>query len=137
MKLNSSNHSKYLILYHIVFCPKFRYKVLIEKQNLNIQSRLKDLIYNIANIYDFKIIEIEIMPDHIHLFVSTKPNTSLTNVVQIIKSITARRLFEEFTTLKQFYSRCGHLWSRGYFVCSVGNANSETIKNYIKNQKYK
>jgi putative transposase len=83
MKLNSSNHSKHLILYHIVFCPKFRYKVLIDnkKYNLKINLRLKEIIYEIADIYDFRIIEMEIMSDHIHLFISAKPNVSSTKIV--------------------------------------------------------
>ena len=58
-KYNSLNHCKYLIQYHIIFCPKFRFKVLYDK----IENRLKELILNIANIYDFKIIEMEVMPE--------------------------------------------------------------------------
>ena len=130
---NSLNHCKYLIQYHIIFCSKFRFKVLYDK----IENRLKELILNIANIYDFKIIEMEVMPDHIHLFVSCKPTISPTDIVRILKSITARRLFEEFPKLRKFYRKCGVLWSKGYFVCSIGNASPETLKRYIQEQKSK
>jgi len=132
-KYNSLNHCKYLIQYHIIFCPKFRFKVLYDK----IENRLKELILNIANIYDFKIIEMEVMPDHVHLFISCKPTISPTDIVRILKSITARRLFEEFPKLRKLYSKCGVLWSKGYFVCSIGKASPETLKRYIQEQKSK
>ncbi len=132
-KYNSLNHCKYLIQYHIIFCTKFRFKILYNK----IESRLKELILNIVNIYDFKIIEMEVMPDHVHLFISCKPTISPTDIVRILKSITARRLFEEFPKLRKFYSKCGVLWSKGYFVCSIGNASPETLKRYIQEQKSK
>jgi len=102
-----------------------------------IENRLKELILNIANIYDFKIIEMEVMPDHVHLFISCKPTISPTDIVRILKSITTRRLFEEFPKLRKFYSKCGVLWSKGYFVCSIGNASPETLKRYIQEQKSK
>ena len=86
-KYNSLNHCKYLIQYHIIFCPKFRFKVLYDK----IENRLKELILNIANIYDFKIIEMEVIPDHVHLFISCKPIYHY-DIVRILKSITTRRL---------------------------------------------
>jgi len=79
----------------------------------------------------------EVMPDHVHLFISCKPTISPTDIVRILKSITARRLFEEFPNLRKFYSKCGVLWSKGYFVCSIGNASPETLKRYIQEQKSK
>jgi putative transposase len=129
----SLNHCKYLIQYHIIFCPKFRFNVL----KGDIETRLKELILHISSIYDFKIIEMEVMSDHVHLFVSCKPTVAPTDIVRMLKSITARRLFEEFPKLKKFYSRCGVLWSKGYFVSSIGNASPETIKRYIQEQKDK
>lgn len=129
----SLNHCKYLIQYHIIFCPKYRFNILKGE----VENRLKELIINVSNIYDFKIIEMETMPDHIHLFISCKPTIAPTDIVRIIKSITARRLFDEFPKLKKFYSRCGVLWSKGYFISSIGNASPETIKRYIQEQKNK
>lgn|SRR5699024_3267157 len=128
---NSSGHSKYLVQYHIIWCPKFRFEVLTG----GIDKAMKGIIKNIAKDYMYSIKALEIMPDHIHLFVSTKPTVAPTDVVRTIKSITAIKLFEEFPELKKFYSRSGSLWSKGYFVSSVGNVNEETIKKYIEEQK--
>ena len=129
---NRGNHSIYLIQYHIVFCTKYRYKAL----NSKIQTRLKEVIRGIADIYGFTILEIEIMPEHVHIFVSTKPTDSPTSIVGKIKSVSAIRLFVEFPNLRKIFRDNCPLWSKGYFVCSIGNANPETIRNYIKNQKF-
>ncbi|MBM7556339.1 IS200/IS605 family transposase [Halanaerobacter jeridensis] len=130
---NSTNHCKYSIKYHLVWCPKFRFEVL----NGDIALSLKDIIINICNRYNYKILELEVMPDHIHIFVSARPTVAPTDIVRTIKSISAIKLFKEHPKLKIFYDRCGSLWSKGYFVDTVGNANIETIRNYIKNQNLK
>jgi putative transposase len=75
------------------------------------------------------------MPDHIHIFLSVKPTVAPTDVVRTLKSISAIKLFKEYSKLKNFYARCGSLWSKGYFVSSIGNVSSRTIKKYIQNQK--
>jgi len=68
---NSTNHCKYSIKYHLVWCPKFRFEVL----NGDIALSLKDIITNIFNRYNYKILELEVMPDHIDIFVSVKPHS--------------------------------------------------------------
>ena len=127
----SSGHSKYLVQYHIIWCPKFRFKVLTG----DIEGVLKDIIKNISKEYKYEIKALEVMPDHIHLFVATKPTVAPTDVVRTIKSITTVKLFKEFPELKNFYSRVGSLWSKGYFVSTVGNVSERTIQKYIENQK--
>src|SRR5690625_4491394 len=127
----SSGHSKYLVQYHIIWCPKFRFKVLTG----DIEGVLKDIIKNISKEYKYEIKALEVMPDHIHLFIATKPTVAPTDVVRTIKSITAVKLFKEFPELKNFYSRVGSLWSKGYFVSTVGNVSEKTIQKYIENQK--
>ncbi|MDC3422879.1 IS200/IS605 family transposase, partial [Aquibacillus koreensis] len=82
-----------------------------------------------------EIKEMEIMPDHIHLFISTKPTVSPTDVVRTLKSISARELFNRFPKLKAFYGRAGSLWSKGYFASTIGNVSEETVKRYIQEQK--
>ena len=77
------------------------------------------------------------MPDHIHLFISIKPTVTLTDVVRTFKSISARGLFKKFPKLKRFYNRSGSLWSKGYFVSSIGNVSEETVQKYIQEQKTK
>lgn len=126
-----TGHSKHLVQYHIIWCPKFRFEVLTG----DVESVLKDIIKNISKEYKYEIKALEVMPDHIHLFVATKPTVAPTDVVRTIKSITAVKLFKEFPELKNFYSRVGSLWSKGYFVSTVGNVSEKTVQKYIENQK--
>ncbi len=127
----SLNHCKYLIQYHLVWCPKFRYNVLKD----NIEESLRRILAEVCKKYQYEIIELEVMPDHIHVFISVKPTMSPTDIVRTLKSITAVQLFKEFPTLKKFYSRCGSLWSKGYFVSTIGKVSAETIQKYIQEQK--
>ena len=127
----SLSHTKYLIQYHIVWCPKFRYNVIKE----DIETRLKTIIQTICKQYDFECIEIETMSDHIHVFIGAKPTIAPTRIVQILKSISAIELFKTYPVLKKFYRRSGHLWSKGYFISTIGNVRAEAVKRYIKNQK--
>ena len=103
--------------------------------NGNVESELKQILRIISTQYEFEIKEIEIMPDHIHLFISTKPTIAPTDVVRILKSISARELFKKFPKLKEFYNMSGSLWSKGYFVSTVGKVSEETVKRYIQEQK--
>ena len=128
---NRLNHCKFLIQYHIIWCPKFRFNVL----KGNVESELKQILWIISTQYEFEIKEIEIMPDHIHLFISTKPTIAPTDVVRILKGISARELFKKFPKLKEFYNRSGSLWSKGYFASTVGKVSEETVKRYIQEQK--
>lgn len=130
-KYRKTDHAVYLCQYHIVFCPKFRYKVLQGE----IEADLKEIIFQIAEDYDYEIIEMETMPDHIHLFIGAKPSVAPSDIVRTIKSITAIKLFERHYALKNFYSRCGSLWSKGKFICTVGFLAADTIIKYIQEQK--
>src|SRR5690625_2736836 len=128
---NTSAHSKFLVQYHIIWCPKFRFSVL----KGNVADDLKGIIKCIAKKYMYDIKALEVMPDHIHLFVATKPTVAPTDVVRTIKSITTVKLFKEFPELKNFYSRVGSLCSKGYFVSTVGNVSERTIQKYSEKQK--
>ncbi|MHC2993987.1 MAG: IS200/IS605 family transposase [Candidatus Atribacteria bacterium] len=124
----SLNHCKYLVQYHLIWCPKFRYNVL----KGNIEEALKRILAEICNKYEYEILELEVMVDHIHIFVSAKPTIAPTDIVRTLKSITAIQLFKEFPALKKFYSRCGSLWSKGYFVSTIGKISKDSIQKYIK-----
>ncbi|MBM7556627.1 IS200/IS605 family transposase [Halanaerobacter jeridensis] len=126
----SLSHCKYLVQYHLVWCPKFRFEVI----NGNIKKSLKNIFADICNKYQYGILELEVMPDHIHIFLSAKPTVAPTDIVRTLKSISAIKLFKEYPKLKKFYARCGSLWSKGYFVSTIGNVSSQTIKRYIQNQ---
>lgn len=125
------NHCKYLCQYHIIWCPKFRFSVIKD----NIESELKNVLLEIAKKYDYEIFEIEAMPDHIHLFIGIKPTVAPTDVIRTLKSISAIELFKKFPKLKKFYAKCGSLWSKGYFVSTIGKVSEETIRRYIQEQK--
>ncbi|MDD3264231.1 MAG: IS200/IS605 family transposase [Candidatus Nanoarchaeia archaeon] len=115
-------------IYHIIFCSKYRRKVLISP----IDERLKELIYEKQNEYDFNIIELEIMPDHVHLLLSTSAKNSIYSIVSRLKGYTSNTLRAEFPSLK---SRLPTLWTKGKFISSVGSVLLETVKKYIEDQK--
>lgn len=129
----SLSHCKYLVQYHLVWCPKFRFNVL----KGNVEKALKRILAEICTKYEYEILELEVMPDHVHVFMSAKPTIAPTDIVRTLKSITAIQLFKEFPALKKFYSRCGSLWSKGYFVSTIGKVSAETIQRYIQEQKSK
>jgi|APHig6443717497_1056834.scaffolds.fasta_scaffold29475_3 putative transposase len=125
------NHCKYLCQYHIIWCSKFRFNVIKD----DIEIELKNILYEISKKYDYQILEIETMSEHIHLFIGVKPTVAPTDIVRTLKSLSTIELFKKFPKLKKFYSNCGSLWSKGYFVSTIGNVSEETIRKYIKEQK--
>ena len=90
------------------------------------------MIFGIADEYGFDILALEIMPDHIHLFVSAPPKYAPATLVKLFKGITARKLFKEFPELKKQF-RKGHLWTPSYYLGTAGNVSADTIKRYIDN----
>lgn len=128
---HSASHCKYLIQYHIIWCPKFRFSVL----NGDVESTLKRILQKICRDYNYRIKALEVMPDHIHIFVDVPVTVAPCDVVRTLKSISAIELFRAFPQLKQFYARCGALWSRGYFVSTVGHISEDTVIKYIEDQK--
>ena len=129
--MKKNNIRCHVLNYHIIWCTKYRFKVLKNK----VEAELKELLENICSKYGYDLVEIETMPDHVHLFVSTGVSESPADVVRTLKSISARELFKKFPDLKKFYGRCGVMWSRGYFIGTAGKASSETIRRYIAEQK--
>lgn len=114
--------------FHIIFCPKYRRKVLVN----GVDERLKEILFEIAKTKDVEIKALEIMPDHVHIFIDFDPRLTLHKIVKDFKGISSRILREEFSHLK---SRLPSLWTRSYFACSIGHISEETIKRYIENQK--
>jgi putative transposase len=130
-KYKATAHAKFLCNYHLILVPKFRYKVLQGE----IEADIKEIIKQVCEDYDYELIEMECMPDHIHLFIGATLGVAPSDIVRTIKSITAIKLFEKHYALKNFYSRCGSLWSRGKFICTAGILAAETIIKYIQEQK--
>ena len=128
---HSASHCKYLIQYHIIWCPKFKFCVL----QGNVDTTLKQILQKICDNYGYKIKALEVRQDHIHIFVDVPQTVAPCDIVRTLKSISAIELFKEYPKLKPFYARCGVLWSRGYFVSTVGHISEATIMKYIEEQK--
>ena len=124
------SHCKTLIQYHIIWCPKFRYSILKN----DIKNSLYQIIEDICMKYKYQIKALEIMDDHIHLFISAPQTVAPCDIVKTLKSISAIELFKEYPKLKKFYQKCGQLWSKGYFISTIGEISTTTVKQYIENQ---
>lgn len=128
MKYKSNNNVIYSCKYHVVWCPKYRRKVLIN----GVDARLKELIKETCIKQNVEIIEMEIMPDHVHLLMEVDPQYGIHKVVKQIKGYSSRILRNEYPWLR---SRIPTLWTNSYFVSTVGGAPRAVIKQYIENQK--
>ena len=124
------NSCVYNINYHIVFCPKYRKQVL----NESIKEDLEIIFKSVISSNDWKLFELEVMPDHIHLFVSAHPKQSPLEIVKKLKGISARLIFKKYPKFqkKEFWGK--HLWSGGYYVGTAGIVTAESIQKYIQAQ---
>ncbi|MCY0882046.1 MAG: IS200/IS605 family transposase [Firmicutes bacterium] len=114
--------------YHVVFCPKYRRKVLVDP----VDVRLKALLLVKAAEIRAQIVEMEIMPDHVHLLIQCDPQYGIHKVVKQLKGYTSPILREEIPQLKR---RLPSLWTNSYFVATVGTVQRDVIKQYIEEQK--
>ena len=128
IKYKSNNNIVYSCKYHVVWCPKYRRKVLTGK----IEARLKELIQETCLELQCELIELELMPDHIHLLVEVDPQLGIHTLVKNLKGKSSRILRKEFPVLT---TKLPTLWTNSYFVSTVGGAPLEVIKQYIENQK--
>ena len=126
--INSLAHTKWDCKYHIVFAPKYRRKVLTN----GVDVRLKELLTEYAANLSVDILEMEIMPDHVHMLLEVDPQFGIHKAVKSFKGYTSRILRQEFPYLK---TKMPTLWTNSYFVSTVGGAPLETVKQYIENQK--
>ena len=130
MELQKNTHHVYRLMYHFVWIPKYRHKVFSEPY----REVLKGIIEKIGYDYNIDIVELEIPEDHLHMVVRGVPKTSPSDVMQIIKSISAREFFRRYPEIKKRYFWGGKLWTKSYFVETIGNANEEVIRNYVRGQ---
>lgn len=128
MEYKSNNNVVYSCKYHVVFCPKYRRPVLVD----GVDSRLEELIAEVAANLRFDVIEQEIMPDHVHLLLEVDPQFGIHKAVKRIKGYSSNVLRTEFPWLKK---RIPSLWTNSYFVSTVGGAPLAAIKRYIESQK--
>ena len=127
-KYKSNNNIVYSSTYHVVWCSKYRRKVLVGP----VAVRLKELIVEMCTGLSVEIQEMEIMQDHVHLLLDIDPQFGVHKAVKRIKGVSSRVLRQEF---KELTTKLPTLWSNSYFVSTVGGAPLEMIKQYIQSQK--
>ena len=130
MKYKTNKSVVYSCKYHVVWCPKYRRKLLTGE----IKERLEELIKQRCSEIQADIIELEIMPDHVHLLIEVDPQFGINKAVRSIKGFSSHTLRKEYPSLK---SRLPTLWTNSYFVSTVGGAPLNAIKQYIENQENK
>ncbi|UQN08838.1 IS200/IS605 family transposase [Deinococcus sp. QL22] len=122
-----ANTSVYLLNYHFVFIPKRRRKVLVGA----VEARVKELLLQKCTELKWDVLALEVMPDHVHLFVAADPNTAPNQMMHALKGYTSRILRQEFPHL----STLPALWTRSYFVSTAGVISSAMVERYIAMQK--
>ena len=123
----STNKTVYSAKYHIIWCPKYRRRVL----GGPVEARLKEIIFGVVAEVGAEVIEVEVMPDHVHLLVEVPPVVPLSKLVQKLKGRSSRQLRTELPPLR----RLPALWSPSWFVSTVGGAPLEVVRRYVENQK--
>ena len=128
MEYKSNNNVVYSCKYHVVWCPKYRRKVLVD----GVDTRLKEIARAVAEEMHFEIIEMEVMPDHVHMLVEVDPQLGIHKAVKRVKGRSSHDLREEFPWLRR---RLPSLWTNSYFVSTVGGAPLAAARRYIEDQK--
>ncbi|MGC9124258.1 MAG: IS200/IS605 family transposase [Thermoplasmata archaeon] len=121
-------HMVYSCQYHVIFCPKYRRRALVPP----IDGKLKELILEKQNDYGYKVLEMEVMPDQVHLLIDVNSKRGVYYVVNRIKGYTLYVLREKFPELKR---KLPTLWTHSKFISSVGAVTLEVVKKYIEEQK--
>jgi len=130
-ELKSTRYAKYLLHAHIVFTPKYRKKVFA-KEHLDL---MKEVFENICKLNDSTLKEFDGEADHVHLLITYPPRIALSVLINSLKGVSSRKLRQEFKVFqKEYWGENVALWSRSYFVASVGGAPIEILKEYIENQ---
>lgn len=142
-KVKHNNNVTYRCHYHVVWCPKYRRKVItsldptlhnppIDGDPGPVDERLKQIIRDVCDETGSELLELETMPDHVHLLVDCDPQYGINRLIRLIKGRTSRYLRREFPSLKR---RIPTLWTNSYFVATVGGAPLTIVKQYIENQR--
>lgn len=126
MDYQHDRHSVHLLVYHLIFCPKRRQRVLVGL----VQRRLKQIIMEVIAEQEWQLIELAIQPDHVHLFVRTNPSTLPSDIPRLIKGRSSRLLRKEFVHLRKLPA----LWSPSYFLSTAGNVSSERSNATFSNR---
>ena len=133
MEIKSGRGYVYSIQYHIVWCVKYRHKII----TTTIEKSLIEILQKIADDNNFSIIEVNTDLDHIHLLIDCSPQHYIPDMIKALKGVSARLLMKEYGDVLKKKLWGGHLWNPSYFIATVSENTEEQIKNYIKNQKQK
>ena len=121
-----ASHNVSVLAYHIVWIPKYRRRIPVGP----VAAALRELIEAKASEMGWRIVALEIMPDHIHLFIQADAKSSPSSIVKLLKGFTGRRLGKRFP----YRRRRGHIWAKGYWISTVGNVSSEAVGRCIESQ---
>jgi putative transposase len=131
MQTISSNHAVLSLGYHIIWCPKYRHAVLDDA----VAIELKRIIAETCSVYGWELQEIEVMPDHVHIFIQADHTTAPVQIAQTLKSISAVHIFHTFPKLKGRKFWGSGLWSCGTYYATVGYISEAVIRQHIELQK--
>jgi putative transposase len=129
LKYWNGAHTKHRLMYHVVWLPKYRKKVL----QTNVKRRLKTLFYEATKLNQWWIEELKIKDDHVHMLIQIHPNEKISNVIRILKGGSSKIIRKEFPELEAFLWG-DNFWAKGYFVETVGSLDYSKVKSYIKKQ---
>ena len=129
--LVSGAHSVFQCVYHIEWCPKYRFNVFKKEGS---KEDMENILQQVAKEYEMQIEELAVMPDHVHIVVHVAPSISLAKATNLLKGRSAYEYFKLHPNLRNRYTK-GHLWSKGKFYRSVGSVDLETTKQYVRNQE--
>ncbi|HJW30771.1 MAG TPA: IS200/IS605 family transposase [Saprospiraceae bacterium] len=129
-RYRTGSHTKHRLLYHLVWIPKYRKRILRGK----ISGRLKRLLYDACKINRWWISELSVQDDHIHLIIQLNASDSVAEAVQILKGGTSRVIRKEYPALEEFLWG-DSFWADGYFAETVGTVNEEIIRKYVRDQQ--
>lgn len=131
MELNSGSHRVGQSVYHLEWCPKYRYQMFNKEKHKNL---CENILRTVAERHSIRIIEMAVMPDHLHLIVDIPPTMSISQAFHVLKGASAHELFKRQPKFRLRYPG-GHFWSPGKFYRTVGDADAETTINYVRNHK--
>jgi putative transposase len=127
-ELRSHHHVTYACHYHVVWCPKYRRKVLVK----GVDDRLKQIIREVCAEHNALMENLEVLPDQVHLLVEVDPQFGIHRLVRLLKGRSSRLLRQEFPFLR---TRLPTLWTHSYFVSTTGSASLDLVNHYIEGQK--
>ena len=131
MSLVGDSHSVGQNMYHLEWCPKYRYNVLRKQENKNL---CEEVLRVVSERHKIKIVELSVMSDHIHLVASIPKTMSVSRALNLLKGASSYELFRRKPNFRKRYPR-GHFWSPGKFYRSCGDADVETVKKYVQDQR--